>query len=370
MSAPWRQVHKTFWSDPKVVDFFTPEDKFFYLYLLTNEHTTQCGVYKISLKQIGFETGYSIETVKNLVERFQSGLKRIKYNTETNEIAILNWAKYNYPTTVKDNRFLCIQEEISTIKDVSLIDEVLLYATPEIRDALSPKQCQPTTSPGVHDYQPSTDSDLPNELTSPSQAPSDPLRSPLQAPPKPLPTPFEAPYKPLGEEKEEEKEQEKREEPRAREVFSQQKPTYKQAEQLAARWFGRFNTLTGLKTIPDTKAIELSRRLLAFLGNDLDMAYLAVDYYFSNWRELWFACERNSRTDSVDKRKWEFRFSSFTDPENFQEILSRLTRQTEAKSWTTAVPLVDNEPEDPEKKEKALQRMREFLKYKHFAVTA
>jgi hypothetical protein len=333
MSAPWRQVHKTFWSDPKVVDYFTPEDKFFYLYLITNEHTTQCGVYKISLKQIGFETGYSIETVKNLVERFQNSLKRIRYNPETNEIAILNWAKYNYPTTTKDNRFLCIQEEIAEIKDKTLITDVLQHAAPEIRDA----------------------------LLNVEETPSD-------APQKGLASPSEAPSKPLGEEKEKEQEQEKEGEPRAREAsFPQDQNGKPAAVRLAEAWFDKFNSLTGAKTKPDGKAVELSRRLLEFLGNDFDMARLAVDFYFSHWRELWFACERSSRSGPVESRKWEFRFASFSDPENFQEILSKLAahQQEEQRRQSFAVARhEDEQPVDPEENARAWQRINEFLRKK------
>ena len=32
--AIFRNVHITFWTDPKIVDDFTPEDKYFYIYLL------------------------------------------------------------------------------------------------------------------------------------------------------------------------------------------------------------------------------------------------------------------------------------------------------------------------------------------------
>ena len=33
--AIYRNVQTSFWTDPKVADDFTPEDKFFYLYLFT-----------------------------------------------------------------------------------------------------------------------------------------------------------------------------------------------------------------------------------------------------------------------------------------------------------------------------------------------
>ena len=50
--AIFRQVHTQFWSDPKVLDDMTPEDRYFMLYLMTNPHTNACGCYEISKRQI------------------------------------------------------------------------------------------------------------------------------------------------------------------------------------------------------------------------------------------------------------------------------------------------------------------------------
>ena len=36
--AIYRNVHISFWTDAKVADEMTPEDKYFFLYLLTNPH--------------------------------------------------------------------------------------------------------------------------------------------------------------------------------------------------------------------------------------------------------------------------------------------------------------------------------------------
>ena len=43
--AMFRKVHTEFWTDPKVLEEMTPEDKYFMLYLLTNPNTTQIGIY-------------------------------------------------------------------------------------------------------------------------------------------------------------------------------------------------------------------------------------------------------------------------------------------------------------------------------------
>jgi len=58
--------------------------------LLTNESTTQIGIYQITKKQIAFDMGYSMESAGALHQRFRDHHKIIKYNEETREIAIKN----------------------------------------------------------------------------------------------------------------------------------------------------------------------------------------------------------------------------------------------------------------------------------------
>lgn len=77
-------------------DEFTPEDKYFFLYLLTNPHTALSGCYEISIKQMERETGYNADTVMRLIARMQNVHKVIAFSPDTKEILILNWAKYNW----------------------------------------------------------------------------------------------------------------------------------------------------------------------------------------------------------------------------------------------------------------------------------
>ncbi|MED1089715.1 DnaD domain protein [Bacillus paramycoides] len=128
--AKYRHVRTTFWSDPKVTEEMTPEDRYFYLYLMTNEHTTQIGVYTITRKQMAFELGYSIESAKALLDRFTKHHELIVYNEETRELCILNWGKYNL---IKGGKPVedCIQKELKTIKDLSLVKLVLDRTTNE-----------------------------------------------------------------------------------------------------------------------------------------------------------------------------------------------------------------------------------------------
>lgn len=94
--ATYRTVHISFWTDPKVDDDFTPEDKYFYLYLLTNPHTNICGCYEISMKQMVRETGYNEDTVKRLLNRMEYTHNVIQYDKTTKEVFIPRWGKYNW----------------------------------------------------------------------------------------------------------------------------------------------------------------------------------------------------------------------------------------------------------------------------------
>ncbi|KJJ41250.1 damage-indicible protein DnaD [Bacillus subtilis] len=122
--AKFRQVHVQFWQDPKVLEELTPEDKYFYLYLLTNPNTTQIGIYSITKKQMAFDIGYSIESINSLMERFQNHHRLIVYNSDTREIAIIKWGKYNLNKAGKP-MMDCIEKELQEVKDKTLIE--LLY---------------------------------------------------------------------------------------------------------------------------------------------------------------------------------------------------------------------------------------------------
>lgn len=121
--ATFRKIHTIFWSDP-FIQSLSPERKYFYLYLLTNEKTKQCGIYEITKKQISYDTGYNIDTVSILLKYFaESG--KIAYSTYTSEICIKNWNKYNDNKSPKTQ--VLVKQEIGKVKDKKLIE--YLYST-------------------------------------------------------------------------------------------------------------------------------------------------------------------------------------------------------------------------------------------------
>ena len=112
--ALYRNIHLSFWQDTKVTDDFTPEDRYFYLYLLTNPHTNLCGCYEISIKQMANEMGYDVKKVIKLIERFSSIHNLIRYSQSGRELLIFHWSKYNWTSSEKFRKPLL--QEIQNVK--------------------------------------------------------------------------------------------------------------------------------------------------------------------------------------------------------------------------------------------------------------
>ena len=112
--AIFRNVHVTFWTDAKVVDDFTPEDKYFYIYLITNPHTNLSGCYEISMKQMSDELGYNKETIEKLIARFHEVHRLIDYSKQTKEMLLYNWHKYNWTKSPKFRAAL--EKELPKVK--------------------------------------------------------------------------------------------------------------------------------------------------------------------------------------------------------------------------------------------------------------
>ena len=128
--ALYRNVHVSFWNDTKVIDEMTPEDRYFMLYLLSNPHTNQVGCYEISVRDISKEMGYTEESIKKLLERFEKKLKVAKYSKKTKELLIMNWYKYNWTSSPKVRA--CIEKELKNLKNKEFKDYIYNICIPYI----------------------------------------------------------------------------------------------------------------------------------------------------------------------------------------------------------------------------------------------
>lgn len=129
-----RIVSTEFWTDKKVVEQFTPEDKLFFLYLLTNPHTTQLGIYPFIPKVAAFEIGYSKDAVLSLIERFER-YEIIMFSTSSGEIAVKNYLKHSIVkggTPVYD----LLVKEANLVKDKSLLRFILSANSDSLNDTV------------------------------------------------------------------------------------------------------------------------------------------------------------------------------------------------------------------------------------------
>ncbi len=116
--AVYRHIHIDYWQDGFVLDL-TPEEKYFYIYLMTNSKTSQCGIYELPKRIIETETGYNRETVGKLLNRFID-YKKIVYCEETREVFLMNWIKHNKIVSPKVKK--CVYEELKKIKSMDMVN--------------------------------------------------------------------------------------------------------------------------------------------------------------------------------------------------------------------------------------------------------
>lgn len=116
--ARYRHIYIKLWQDPCMLKY-TKEMKLFFLYLLSNPYTKQCGIYELPLELASVESGFTTEELEGLIEKFTK-LDKVKFNPKTREIAIKNWGKYN----INDNPNIrkCVAHELKEVKDKSLIE--------------------------------------------------------------------------------------------------------------------------------------------------------------------------------------------------------------------------------------------------------
>lgn len=142
--AKGRFISTNFWMDGKVEDDFTPEDKYGYLWCLTNPHTNLCGCYEVSIKQIAHELGYNTDTAERLLKRLDGAHNVVRYSAATKELLVLNWYRYNWTASEKLDKPLLA--EIRAVK-CDRFREYLAVRYNERETVATPYECGPGTPP-------------------------------------------------------------------------------------------------------------------------------------------------------------------------------------------------------------------------------
>jgi hypothetical protein len=125
--AKFRKVHTSFWDDP-FIESLSAEDRYFFLFLMTNPLCTECGIYVISIKKMVSYTGYNDENVSVILKRFLSTGK-ILYDFSTNEICLVK--KPYYIDRLGKPVIDCIKSELSKVKNRDFIEKQIPHIDKE-----------------------------------------------------------------------------------------------------------------------------------------------------------------------------------------------------------------------------------------------
>ncbi len=122
--AKHKQISSDFWADPFIEDL-DPIEKLLYLYLITNERNNLIGVYEITLKRIGNETGIDRDMVAKIIGRF-ADKDKIHYTDK--HIIIVNFWKYTSksPTTIEPKHKL-LEELPEAVKEFIVSQSSRVY---------------------------------------------------------------------------------------------------------------------------------------------------------------------------------------------------------------------------------------------------
>ncbi len=116
----YRKIHDDFWTDPDIEEL-TPEQKYFYLYLITNPSVNQIGLYELSIKRACFETGYNSDTVCKLLEYFEKQGKILR-SQKSREILVRKFYYHNKSESPKVKKH--VDTLLEGVKDRNLIQYI------------------------------------------------------------------------------------------------------------------------------------------------------------------------------------------------------------------------------------------------------
>lgn len=100
MARDFSKVSPAFWRSKKFRQLPTDQSRLAYVYMLTCEHQTSAGAYRLPHAYAADDLGWPIDTFKTgLAQVEEAGL--IISDNETDEILITNWFKHNRPMNRK-----------------------------------------------------------------------------------------------------------------------------------------------------------------------------------------------------------------------------------------------------------------------------
>ena len=120
MMEVFTRVERGYWQDEFILEL-TPEQKFFYLYLMSNSKVNTLGAYVFPLTMSTVELGYNKETVLKLLDHFAQ-VGKIIWDETTKEVFLLNWPKRNW--NKKTATLRALKKDFSALKSPVLREKI------------------------------------------------------------------------------------------------------------------------------------------------------------------------------------------------------------------------------------------------------
>ncbi|MBT9164689.1 MAG: hypothetical protein DDT23_00693 [candidate division WS2 bacterium] len=121
----FKQIHHTFWTDPKVKKL-SVQEKLLFLYLITNPHSHYSGIYYLPLSLIQEETGLAKKDIQSIMNIFVKD-DFIRYDKENNIIWVKNMLKYQLTTKYSETQIKGIANHLGELHNSTLLIPYLTY---------------------------------------------------------------------------------------------------------------------------------------------------------------------------------------------------------------------------------------------------
>jgi len=90
------------------------EERYFFMYLFSNEASSMCGLYPVDIRVIAFETGLDIPTIQAMFTKFEQSRKR-KAMCRDGVVYVTNMQRYNCGETLSEPQRKRIAKDVACI---------------------------------------------------------------------------------------------------------------------------------------------------------------------------------------------------------------------------------------------------------------
>lgn len=114
--ANYRSVHTKFWNDPKV-EKLSGVARCLFIYLFTNEHRNESGLYALSMGKMSYEIGFPVKQVEKALGELRD-INRVHYDVENEVVWVVNAARHS---PLNDNCVKSITRDLEFCSSPTLV---------------------------------------------------------------------------------------------------------------------------------------------------------------------------------------------------------------------------------------------------------